>query len=132
MKIPRDTKEKIETYQKSLKQFITLLKWSGSFYRRRQIKMTDLEFQEYEAVMAAEVLLLPIDAFLFDAWLLWVNQKVIEHQERRTWIEKLFAGRRRIPDLVTSWVAFREAAKKTMYTDKQGDPHIAEEVVTDA
>lgn len=108
----KDTRLKVNQYVKSIDAYLAMLRDSGSFRKRQEIRLSDAEMSEYFELMRAEVLLLPIDAFAADQFLAHVDGRPLNWWERVG--KKLGLGRR---PLLEQYRAYLRGIKANLRQD---------------
>lgn len=128
-KLSKEIRDRITQHQDMLRVGLRYLEDRWSFNKRKAIKMSDLELDEFLAIVRSEILLVPVDAYLADAFL----EKVDARRAKQTRLQRLvraWRGERRT--LTQDYARFVQAAKLAMYLDGQGKVRMKEEIDEEA
>jgi hypothetical protein len=108
----QEIRDRITKHQEFLRTGLAYIEAAQTYGKRKTIKLTDLELREFVEIVKSEIMLVPVDAFLVDAFLEREDQRAKVTRWRRVlraWKEPRL--------LQEAYARFTQAAKMAMYPE---------------
>ena len=114
MKLTKEVRDRITKHQEMLRVGLHYMECAQTYKKRSGIKLTDLELNEFIAIVKSEIMLVPIDAFLIDAFLEREDER---RKKRSRWMRLTRAWKGKDFELRTEYQRFVQAAKLALYPE---------------
>ena len=114
MKLAKELRKRITKHQEMIRLGLFYMEAAQTYNKRKLIKLSDIELQEFVQIVKSEVMLVPVDAFCVDAFL---EAEDARRAKLSRWERVKRAWRAADGNHQRDYRRFTQAVKRAMYQD---------------